>query len=102
MPAVPPITPSFRYFAFSKQNSTSLREVRDFVLNDYEVECPENPSSDLNSCHFAVTLVVNVLSYEPFHHPKAQKVHSPITIYKKCISEVVRIGSIIIFHLTEP
>ena len=61
----------------------------------------KTPSSDLNSCHFAVTLVVNVLSYEPFHHPKAQNVHSPITIYKKCISEVVRIGSIIIFHLSK-
>ena len=30
-----------------------------------------------------------------------QKVHSPNLLKQKCISEVVRIGSIIIFHLSK-
>ena len=33
--------------------------------------------------------------------PSSQKVHSPNLLKRKCISEVVRIGSAIIFHLSE-
>ena len=34
-------------------------------------------------------------------HSQVQKVHSPNILKEKCISEVVRIGSIIIFHLSK-
>ena len=33
--------------------------------------------------------------------PSSQKVHSPNLLKRKCRSEVVRIGSAIIFHLSE-
>ena len=38
--------------------------------------------------------------FEPFHS-QSQEVHSPNLKQEKCISEVVRIGSIIIFHLSK-
>ena len=37
---------------------------------------------------------------KPFHS-QIQKVHSPNLLKKKCISDVVRLGSIIIFHLSK-
>ena len=50
------------------------------------------------------SLLVHTLQFEKYFkpfHSQAQKVHSPNLLKGKCVSDVVRIGSIIISHLSK-